>query len=69
MAGEVSEIDPFKPGKRVRMRYYDYWAKGEITISTENSCKVMFDGDYDLPYDYYPKKDLELLDDTFLGEE
>lgn len=60
--------DPFKPGKRVRMRYFDDWATGEITIVREDDCKVIFDSSYDLDYYYYPKKDLELIDDTFLGE-
>ena len=61
--------DGFKAGCRVRMKYFEGWATGEVTIVREDDCKVMFDADYDLPYYYYPKKDLELLDDTFLKEQ
>jgi len=53
----------FKSGDRVRMKYFDYYAYGEITIVTKTECKVMFDGDYDLAYWYYPKKDLELVNE------
>ena len=62
------DIDGFKTGCRVRMKYHDRWATGEVTIVREDDCKVLFDGDFDLDYYYYPKKDLELLDDTFLKE-
>ena len=48
----------FKSGDRIKMKYYEGWATGEITIVREYDCKVMFDADFDLPYDYYPKKDL-----------
>ena len=50
----------FKVGDRVRMMYFDYYAYGEITIPGEYSSKVLFDGDYDLPYDYYSNNELEL---------
>lgn len=52
-------------GSRVKMKYFDGWATGEITIIRRNEikgiyeAKVLFDGNYDLAYDYYPLKDLE----------
>lgn len=52
-------MNEFKLGDRVRMKYYDGYATGEITIVTETECKVIFDGDYDLAYWYYPKAELE----------
>ncbi len=51
----------FKTGDRIRMKYYDGWAYGEVTIVTEIECKVLFDGDFDLAYWYYPKNELELI--------
>jgi len=51
----------FKPGDRVRMKFDDEWVHGEITIVTEDTCKVMFDEDWAPNYWYYPKKDLELI--------
>lgn len=55
--------DRFKPGDRVRMKYYDRYAIGEITIVREEDFKVLFDGDFDLPYCYYLKSELELIKD------
>lgn len=51
----------FKPGDMVKMKYFDYYATGEITIVTEKTCKVLFDRKYDLAYNYYLKEDLELI--------
>lgn len=51
----------FKPGDRVRMKYFEGYATGEITIVKGDQCKILFDGDYDLPYDYYPSNELELV--------
>lgn len=50
----------FKRGDRVGLPYYDRYAYGEITIIRDNDCKVLFDGDFDLAYDYYPAKKLRL---------
>jgi hypothetical protein len=55
-------MNKFKPGDRVRMKYFDGYATGEITIVTEDTCKIIFDGDFDLAYWYYPKSELELID-------
>lgn len=54
---------PFKAGDRVRIRYFDGYAYGEITIVRDEreECKVIWDGDYDLDYDYYPMSQLELV--------
>lgn len=52
-------MNEFKPGDRVRMKYYDGYTTGQVTIVTEYTCKVLFDGDYDLDYWYYPKSELE----------
>lgn len=54
----------FKTNDRVRMKYYDHYAYGMVVIVTETECKVLFDGAYDLAYWYYPKKELELVDDN-----
>lgn len=51
----------FETRDRVKMKYFDGYAYGEITIVTDKECKVLFDGDFDLAYWYYPKKDLELI--------
>jgi len=54
----------FKPGDRVRMLVSNdnkHYVHGEITIVTEDTCKVMFDEDWAPNYWYYPKKDLELI--------
>lgn len=53
-----------KANDRVRMKYYDHYAYGMVTIVTETECKVLFDGDYDLAYWYYPKKELELVNEN-----
>ena len=58
----------FKSGNRVRMKYseafpYTY-VHGEVTIVTEDECKVLFDEDYAPSYWYYPKKDLELINEN-----
>lgn len=55
--------DRFKSGDRVRMKYYDTYINGEITIVREEDCKVMWDSEYDLAYWYYLKSELELIDD------
>lgn len=52
----------FRPGDRVRMKYLNGYATGEITIVTDLTCKVIFDGDFDLSYDYYMKSDLEKIE-------
>jgi len=52
----------FKVGDRIRMKYYDRYAYGEITIVSEQGCKVLFDGDFDLAYWYYKPEELELID-------
>lgn len=54
-------MDKFQCGDRVRIKYYEGYAYGEITIVTDISCKIIFDGDYDLAYDYYPIEELELV--------
>ena len=51
----------FKSGDRVRMKYYDRYAYGEVIIPREKDSKVIFDGDYDLSYYYYPNEELELM--------
>lgn len=60
----------FKEHDRVKMKYYDRYATGIVTIANsatqirgEISSKVLFDGEFDLAYWYYPNKDLELIDD------
>jgi hypothetical protein len=53
----------FKPGDRVRVKYEDHFAYGEITIVRENDCKVLFDGDFDLDYWYYSKEVIELIEE------
>ena len=55
------EITELRIGDRIRMKYYEGYAMGEITIIREIDCKVMFDADYDLPYTYYPKEEIELI--------
>ena len=56
----------FTEGCRVKMKYFEGYATGEITIIRRNEilgifeAKILFDGDFDLAYDYYPLKDLEL---------
>lgn len=54
----------FKSGDRVKMKYFDGYATGKITIVKETECKVLFDSDYDLDYWYYPTIDLELIDEN-----
>lgn len=54
-------MEEFKIGDKVRMKYFDQWATGEITIVTETECKILFDGEFDLAYWYYPMKDLEVI--------
>lgn len=39
------------------------WVEGEVTLVRDSDCKVMWDGNTELNYDYYPKKDLELDND------
>lgn len=53
----------FKVGDRVKMKYYDGFATGEITIIAIDTCKVLFDGDYDLAYWYYKEEELELIEE------
>lgn len=48
-------------GSRVRMKYFDGYAYGEVTIISELGVKVLFDGEFDLAYWYYPIKDLEKM--------
>lgn len=55
-------MNKFKPGDRVRMKYYDGYAYGEVTIIAADTCKVLFDGDFDLPYWYYKEEELELVE-------
>lgn len=43
------------------MKYFDRWATGEVTIVKESESKVLFDGDFDLAYWYYPNAELELI--------
>lgn len=57
----MEPIFKFKSGDRVRMKYYGRYATGEVTIVKNNLIKVLFDGDYDLPYDYYDGNDLEII--------
>jgi len=52
----------FKSGDRVRMKYFDGYAYGEITIISSLGYKVLFDGDWDLAYWYYKEEELELVD-------
>lgn len=54
----------FKSGDRIRMKYFDRWATGEVTIITEKECKVLFDSEFDLVYWYYPKIELELIENN-----
>lgn len=51
-----------KPNDRVRMEYYGRFAYGTVTIVSDSGIKVMFDGDYDLAYDYYLPSELEVVD-------
>lgn len=53
----------FKSGDRVRMKDRGEYVHGEVTIVTETECKVMFDEDWAPHYWYYPKKDLELIEE------
>jgi hypothetical protein len=52
----------FKMGDKVRMQYYGRWAYGEVTIPLDDTSKVLFDGDYNLDYWYYPNNELELIE-------
>ena len=52
----------FKSGDRVRTKYFDRYAYGEVTIVKGDTCKVIWDGDVELDYWYYSKKELELVD-------
>lgn len=60
----MTEIDAnnLKSGSRVKMKYLNSWATGEVTIVRKIDCKIIFDGDFDLDYDYYPIKDLEFIE-------
>lgn len=51
-----------KSGSRVKMKYFEGYATGEVTIAREKDCKVIFDGDFDLAYDYYSYEELELIE-------
>lgn len=52
----------FKHGDRVKVVLGGgITAYGEVTIVTEDKCKVILD-DSDLDYWYWPKKDLEIVD-------
>lgn len=51
----------FKAGDRVRMKYHDRYAYGEVTIVSELGVKVLFDGEYDLDYYYYKPEELEVI--------
>ena len=51
----------FKRDDRVRMKYYDRYAYGNVTIVSELGVKVLFDGDYDLYYWYQKPEELELV--------
>jgi hypothetical protein len=54
-------IDRFKSGCRVKtVLFQGVTLYGEVTIVTEDKCKVIWD-DCDMPYDYWPKKDLEIV--------
>lgn len=54
----------FKNGDRVKMKLYDRYATGLITIAKEDESKVLFDGPYYLAYWYYPNKELELITES-----
>lgn len=51
----------FKEGDRVRLKYFEGYATGTVTIARENDSKVLFDGDFDLAYWYYLNSELELI--------
>jgi len=59
----------FTSGCRVRMKYFDDYATGEVILIRRNEitgiheAKVLFDGPYDLAYWYYPLVDLEVITD------
>lgn len=38
-----------------------YWVYGEVTIPREDDSKVIFNGNEDWNYDYYPNKDLQRM--------
>ncbi len=61
----------FKHGDRVRMKYFDGYATGEITIVDDEqfTYKVIWDADYDLDYWYYLQSDLELINEPRPTEE
>lgn len=52
--------DKVVAGIRVKMKYFDSFATGCVTIKKEDEAKVLFDGDFDLAYWYYKKDELEL---------
>jgi len=59
----------FKSGDRVRMKYYEGYATGEVTIVSELGVKVIFDGDYDLAYYYYREDELEVITEKDIKNE
>ena len=58
MSNTKYENQDFKSGDRVRMYLKDssMFITGEVTIVTEDQCKVLWDQDWD--YTYYPKERL-----------
>lgn len=63
----MNELDRHNLHSGSRVKYYDQYYNrycyGEITILRENDAKVIFDGDTDLDYTYYPIDELELVDE------
>lgn len=56
--------DLIRRGDKVRyVDGYGMTAYGEVTQIREydGKVKVLFDGAYDLDYDYYPRRDLEVI--------
>lgn len=70
----MEEIDfhNVRIGSRVKYFDVDNWVEGEVTIVNSQYgigrdkwyAKVIFDSPSDLNYDYYPMRDLILVDDN-----
>lgn len=62
---ERKQMNKFRLGDRVRMKHYDRYAYGDVTIVSEAktlNVKVSWDGDFDLPYQYWDENELELVE-------